>query len=81
MATMNVSLPDALKDFVEAQVSEHGYGTSSEYVRTLIRRDHDRAHLRALVVDGMTSGPGSELDDAYFQNLRDRIAGAGTVAP
>ena len=78
---MNVSLPDALKDFVEAQVTEHGYGTSSEYVRTLIRRDHDRAHLRALVVDGMTSGPGSELDDAYFTNLRGRIADAGVDNP
>ena len=81
MATMNVSLPDALKDFVEAQVNEHGYGTSSEFVRTLIRREHDRAQLRALIVDGMASGPGSELDDAYLQNLRDRIGGSGVPAP
>ena len=33
MSTMNISLPDALKSFVDAQVSEGGYGTSSEYVR------------------------------------------------
>ena len=39
MSTMNVSLPEALKDFVEDQVSARGYSTSSEYVRELIRKD------------------------------------------
>jgi antitoxin ParD1/3/4 len=39
MSTMNISLPDALKAFVDAQVTQGGYGTSSEYVRELIRRD------------------------------------------
>ena len=38
---MNVSLPEALKDFVEDQVSARGYSTSSEYVRELIRKDQD----------------------------------------
>lgn len=73
MATMNVSLPDALKEFVEAQVSERGYGTSSEFVRDLIRREMARTRLHALVVEGMTSGPGSELDEAYFGQLRERF--------
>ena len=45
---MNISLPDALKDFVDEQVSQRGYGTSSEYVRELIRKDQDRTHLRSL---------------------------------
>ncbi|MDN4476779.1 type II toxin-antitoxin system ParD family antitoxin [Demequina sp. SYSU T00192] len=70
MATMNVSLPDALKDFVESQVAEGGYGTSSEFVRELIRREQERLRLRALVLDGMTSGEGSVLDAAYFESLR-----------
>lgn len=73
MATMNVSLPDGLKEFVEAQVDEHGYGTSSEFVRSLIRREQERTALRALLVDGMSSGPGSEMDDSYFARMRDRI--------
>jgi antitoxin ParD1/3/4 len=72
MATMNVSLPDALKDFVESQVGER-YGTSSEFVRDLIRREQARTQLRDLVVDGMTSGEGSELDGSYFERLRARI--------
>ena len=73
MATMNVSLPDALKEFVEAQVSEHGYGTNSEFVRELIRREQARRDLRELVVEGMTSGPGSELTGAHFDQLRQRV--------
>ena len=73
MATMNVSLPETLKEFVETQVSERGYGTSSEFVRHLIRREQARMKLRDLVLDGMTSGPGSELDDGYFERLGARI--------
>ena len=44
--TMNVSLPASLKSFVDEQVTGRGYGTCSEYVRALIRQDHDRQHLR-----------------------------------
>ncbi len=70
---MNISLPDALKDFVEAQVAERGYSNNSEFMRELIRHEQARAQLRALVFDGMTSGPGSDLDQAYFDRLRDRV--------
>lgn len=73
MATMNVSLPDDLKAFVEAQVQEHGYGSSSEFLRELIRRERDRSHLRALLIQGMESGPGSEMDEQYFDRLRERV--------
>ena len=47
MSTMNISLPDALKSFVDHQVEEGGYATSSEYVRELIRKDQDRSRLRS----------------------------------
>lgn len=80
MATMNVSLPDALKEFVEAQVTARGYGTSSEFVRDLIRREQARAQLRALVIEGISSGPGSDVDDAYVERLRERIRNAGADA-
>ncbi|MGM7669708.1 type II toxin-antitoxin system ParD family antitoxin [Microbacterium sp. A93] len=75
---MNVSLPDALKEFVEAQVDERDYGTSSEFVRELIRREQARTQLRALVVDGMGSGPGSEMDEAHFEQMRERIRLSGS---
>ena len=49
MSSMNISLPDAMKEFIEEQVESRGYGTSSEYLRELIRKEQDRAHLRALL--------------------------------
>jgi antitoxin ParD1/3/4 len=70
---MNISLPDSLKAFVEEQVAEKGYGTSSEYVRELIRRDQDRQHLRSLLIDGAQSPPGGPADATYFSALRDRV--------
>jgi Arc/MetJ-type ribon-helix-helix transcriptional regulator len=48
MSTMNFSFPDDLKAFVDAQVTQGGHGTNSEYPRELIRRDRDRQHLRDL---------------------------------
>jgi len=73
MSTMNVSLPESMKDFVDEQVTTRGYGTSSEYVRDLIRRDQDRQQLRALIEQGIASGPGQIADDAYFDSLRARL--------
>lgn len=73
MGTMNVSLPDSLKAFVEQQVANRGYGTSSEYIRELIRNDQDRATLRALILEGGASAPAEPADDAYFDRLRDRV--------
>ncbi len=54
---MNISLPESLKDFVDEQVATRGYGTSSEYVRELIRRDQDRMRLRGLLLEGGASAP------------------------
>lgn len=73
MSTMNVSLPDEMRNFVEAQVGEGRYGSSSEYIRALIRRDQDLQHLRTLLLDGAQSEPGPVADDAYFASLRRRI--------
>ena len=76
MGTMNISLPDALKAFVDEQVTQRGYGTSSEYVRELIRRDQDRLRLRNLLVAGAASAPGQRADGPYFESLRERAKGA-----
>lgn len=73
MATMNVSIPDSLKSFVETQVETEGYGTSSEYIRELIRKDRQRAHLRSLIIAGLESGPPEVIDAAFWQTRRSRI--------
>jgi len=73
MGTMNISLPDSLREFVDQQVERAGYGTSSEYVRDLIRRDQEREHLRGLLLRGAASRPVGEADEGYFASLRDRV--------
>jgi antitoxin ParD1/3/4 len=72
MATMNISLPDRLKSFVDEQVSGRGFGTSSEYVRELIRRDQDRHALRQMLLDGASSVLTEPVDAHYFSSLRSR---------
>jgi antitoxin ParD1/3/4 len=72
MTTMNISLPEALKAFVDEQVTTRGYGTSSEYVRELIRKDRDRQQLRAALLDGAASPQTEAVDDGSFAGLRDR---------
>ena len=73
MTTMNISLPDSLKEFVDEQVEQRGYGTSSEYVRELIRKEQDRLQLRELLQDGASSARTKPVDDAYFDGLRRRV--------
>ena len=73
MSTMNISLPDTLKAFVDEQVAQGGYSTSSEYVRDLIRRDQDRLQLRGLLLAGAASAPGVAVSGVYFDGLRDRV--------
>lgn len=73
MTTMNISLPDSLKEFVDQQVTTAGYGTSSEYVRELIRHDQDRLRLRNLLLEGAQSKPTGLADEDYFASLRSGI--------
>jgi len=73
MSTMNISLPDSLKAFVEEQVAERGYSTNSEYVREVIRKEQQRQSLRSLLLEGAASPASAPVDSAYFAALRDRV--------
>ncbi len=73
MSTMNISLPDKLRAFVDEQVAGRGYGTSSEYVRELIRNDQDRQNLRGLLLEGASSTPTAPVDGTYFDALREGV--------
>ncbi len=73
MSTMNISLPESLKAFVDEQVSSRGYGTSSEYLRELIRKDQDRQALRSLLMDGLNSNPTQVADASYFNSLSQKV--------
>lgn len=80
MSTMNISLPDSLKAFVDEQVSQRGYRTSSEYVRELIRRDQDRLQLRKLLLAGASSAPTKPVTETCLDGLRERVRGAAGAA-
>lgn len=76
MASMNVSLPDPMKDWVTAQTETGRYSNASDYVRDLIRRDQERASkiaaMQRLVDEGLDSGVnprsmGEILDAAQAQ--------------
>lgn len=66
MATMNVSLPDPMKSWVESRSKDGRYSNASDYVRDLIRRDQERegaiAELQMLVDDGLNSGVAEPFD-------------------
>jgi antitoxin ParD1/3/4 len=70
MATMNVSLPDPMKDWVEAQARTGRYSNASDYVRDLIRRDQTRndkiAAMQSFVEAGLQSGVGIRSKDELF---------------
>lgn len=73
MATMNISLPDDLKTFVDAQVAEHAYGSTSEYLRELIRNQRDIAKLRGMLMDGFNSGPAEAVTADTFEKMREEL--------
>jgi antitoxin ParD1/3/4 len=72
MTSLNISLPESLKNFVETEVRKGGYSTPSEYVRSLLRDAQKRSageRLEALLLEGVRSGkaiPG----DVVMQRLR-----------
>jgi len=76
MTTMNISLPKALREFVEAQVANGDYGTASEYVRGLIRDAQKRqaqAELEAKLLEGLNSGPATPMTAQDWEDMRQRL--------
>lgn len=75
MSTMNISLPESLKEFVEDKVQNGTYSTNSEYVKELIRKELEREKLRNILLEG-AKAPRSEqaLDQHYFQGLRNKVS-------
>ncbi len=76
MATMNVSLPDPMKDWVETQTRAGRYANASDYVRDLIRRDQVRsdkvAAMQRYVDEGLKSGIGTRSMEALFEEAKAR---------
>ena len=76
MASLNISLPQTLKDYVEDQVSAGGYSTPSEYLRELLRQDQKHRaddKLEALLLEGLNSGNPIEITPEYWETKRRQL--------
>ena len=82
MATMNISVPDPMKNWVQAQIEEGKYASSSDYVRDLIRKDQEEkdklAALQAAITLGVESNEAGELDMESIKQKARKLAGFDT---
>jgi antitoxin ParD1/3/4 len=73
MTSLNVSLPESLKKYIERQTRQGGYSTPSEYMRDLIRADQRqkaRDRVEALLLEGLESGPATEMTEEDWADIR-----------
>ena len=74
MATMNISLPDQMKAWVEAQTADGRYSNTSDYIRDLIRREQIKAekiaHMQMLIDEAYASGISDLTVDEIFAEAR-----------
>jgi antitoxin ParD1/3/4 len=76
MTTLNISLPESMRTYIEETVTNGGYSTASEYIRQLVREDQKRAakeRLEVLLMEGIESGSPSEMTTADWDELRRRV--------
>tara|TARA_R110002167_G_C12592754_1_gene644374 strand:- start:841 stop:1116 length:276 start_codon:yes stop_codon:yes gene_type:complete len=71
MATMNISLPDQMRDWVELQIDSGLYSNNSDYVRDLIRKDQQRNHkiqaMQQAIDEGLQSGTPKPFNKQAFK--------------
>ena len=84
LTSLNISLPQSLRDYVEDQVRDSGYSTPSEYVRSLLREDQKRRSQATLVRPGhakevkefqamLESGKPIEITPEYWEGKRRQL--------
>lgn len=78
MATMNISLPEPMREWVQAQTANGQYANSSDYIRDLIRRDQQRARkfeaLQSAISEGLRSGEPASIDvEAFKKRMMDNL--------
>ena len=81
MTTLNISLPESMREFIDRQIAQCGYSTASEYIRHLIRQDQEKAEkkqIEKLLLEGLNSGESVEItDDWWSQKLTELMERLG----
>jgi antitoxin ParD1/3/4 len=81
MSTMELKLPDSVKDFLEGEVAAKGYKSASQYLTSLLRALQRRRawdNLEALALEGLAT-PAREMTHADWQRLRARVLQSKTA--
>lgn len=76
MTTLNISLPESMRAFINEQVAKGGYSTASEYISHLIRQDQKRAEqmkFEVMLLEGLDSGEPIEVTDEWWKNKRTEV--------
>mgnify|MGYP001794608023 FL=1 len=76
MKSMNISLPDSMRTYVEEQVASGGYGSASEYFRELVRLDKKRKateRVEAMLLEGLNSGNATSMTDEDWEDVRQAV--------
>ncbi|MDJ0616018.1 MAG: type II toxin-antitoxin system ParD family antitoxin [Calothrix sp. MO_192.B10] len=76
MKSINISLPDGMRAYVEEQVADGGYSTISEYFRELVRQDQKRKakeRLETLLLEGLNSGSATPLTEKDWDDIRQAV--------
>lgn len=76
MKSMNISLPDTMRTYIEEQVASGGYSTVSEYFRELVRQDQKRKaqeRLEALLLEGLDSGSATPMTAGDWEDIRQAV--------
>jgi antitoxin ParD1/3/4 len=71
--SLNVTLPEPLESYVEAQIAQGTYASVNEYFQSLVRQDQERqggAKLEAMLLEGDDSGDGSEVTAEFWRGLK-----------
>ena len=76
MTTLNISLPDSMRAYIEEQTKAEAYSTASEYIRALIRADQKRSaqeRLEALLLEGLESGEAGKMTAKDWDDVRGQV--------
>lgn len=73
MTTINISLPEPLKSYIDQQIDQGHYQTIDEYFCELIRQDQERQNLENLLLEGIASGEATEMTENDWIDIRNSV--------
>ena len=76
MKSINISLPEEMRIYVEEQVASGSYSTTSEYIRQLIRQDRQQKaekQLEELLLEGLNSGEATPMTAEDWTEIRQAV--------